>query len=244
MNKKHRLKNSMKKQKKAQFFIITAVIIVLIFSSLFANIRDIKTSIDKQDSSLKRSYFSYTNSYNYAIKDAVDEEEVNRNIDMITHTHQKMLLNKYHDLKYSGEFGFFDGFNRERPVVATAGANANYADNKLELDFTAAPYTVDLTYNNLALNLGEFPIIDLMIKADNSLSLRLTNPASAQIINSEESTGFVFYTKDTQIGAATNTITLTFTATVPTKAVVEYVGLRTSRIIGVSTKNYDIIRED
>ncbi|MCK5177709.1 MAG: hypothetical protein KAQ92_08340 [Candidatus Aenigmarchaeota archaeon] len=234
----------MKKQKKAQFFIITAVIIVLIFSSLFANIRDIKTSIDKQDSSLKRAYFSYINSYNYAIKDAVDEEEVNRNIDMITQTHQKMLLNKYYDLKYSAEFGFFDGFNRERPIIATAGATANYIGNELELDFTAAPFTVDLTYNNLELNINEFHILDLMIKTDNPLSLRLANPASAQIINPEKSTGFVFYTKDTQIGTATNTITLIFTATAPTKATVEYIGLRTSRVIEISTGSYNIIRED
>ncbi|MCK5039904.1 MAG: hypothetical protein KAR87_02975 [Candidatus Aenigmarchaeota archaeon] len=229
------------KHKKAQFFIVTAVVLVLIFSGLFARLNDMKVSIPKQDTTLINSYLSYTNSYNNAIKDALDAKNANANLEQVTKYQQDLFFKKNYNLKYAGEFGFFDGFRNE-PDITTAGATATRVDNALEMKFNADEETVTLTYNsNLDANI--YNRLDIMIKTNHSIDMVIMPLGSGTII-AQKTEGFTFYTIKTTLSGTINPIVFTFISSAPTKATVEYMGIRTQRVMELSSKGYSMKRED
>lgn len=231
------------KRKKAQFFIITAVVLVLIFSGLLARLNDMKVSIPKQETTLINSYLSYTNSYNNAIKDASDAKNANANIEQVTEYQQDLFFKKNYNLKYAGEFGFFDGF-RQTPTIPTTGtATTNIIDNALEMNFNVGGGTVELKYNS-DLDANLYNILDMMIKTNHSINMEITTPPGSGTITAQKTKGFTFYTNKTKLSGTQNSIVFTFTAYAPTKATLDYIGLRTQRVIEVSSKGYSMKRED
>ena len=104
--------------------------------------------------------------------------------------------------------------------------------------------SVAIAYSNLDLNTNEFDILDAMIKTDNSVNVEITDPANADILTAQKTEEYKLFTITTQPSGILSTIKFTFTSTVPTIATVDYIGLRTNRIMDVSSSKISMRRED
>ena len=233
---------------KAQFFIITAVVVILIFSGLYAKTSNMIVSIPKKEQNTMSNYICFVDNYNNAIRNAENKIEANINARQIVDDQKKMLAKKDCTIKYAGEFGFFDGFKDKNDYLEISSADYFFYQNNIELNISAGDsvnLTYDLTEAGLEFDADKYYILDMMIKANDSLDCYVfDDDLNTGFINLQKQDEFVFYTNNTGLRGLVENITFSFSAFVPTKIIIDYIGIRTNRNIEISSNNAFISRND